>query len=421
MEFEETCRFRSDFYHDLTLHKEFNRGSMDGNLLFQGLHLILSGVLIWFFVEMVLFLDAAEAYAEAVPGITAVWLVVELLRFLGTRGGGIHFKRSLMLNGGKPTHDSVFFCDDAIHTLEQESGNRSSYSYEIIRIVYETENLYLLGMKYGVFLLVDKRTLTGTREEFGRFLFEKCPKLRNKKVRKCKTGRIIGRIKWIVIALSLLAALYFHPWLQLDRRIQGQLHNGMSASEMAAELESLGVVLPDDLSLEAVEDDYWFLSKSKLETLLYHAGLGDHDYENNRWTPAGSDVFFTYYWGIYPDTMYTDLLRGIESLCGGEVVIEDVMEDQSNADWANYDGFISLDFTLNGKPQHLEPVFYQEWYDEQIFNALNAMVFDATGRQLYFADFKDIGCFIFFGDDAWADAFVNRSGMNLSSNITDIY
>lgn len=421
MELEHNVRFRSDFYHDLKLQKECNRGSLDGNLFFRGMYLMLTATLIWFFWQMVIALDAPEEYAKTLPGIVAIWLMVEGIRLFSLRGGGIHYKRSLMLNGGKPTHDSVLFLDDCILTLEQESGNKAALQYDTVRVVYETENLLLLGMKYSVFLIVDKRTLTGTREEFGQFLYEKCPKLRHKKVRNCKTGRLINAIKWAVILLSILTALFFHPWLQINSRIQGQIHNGMSAHEIITELSSFGITVPESLSEADVDSEFWIFDMTKLESLLFQAGLGVHDYEAGSWTPAETGVFFTYYWGTYPETMYTDLLRGIDALSHGALVIENIREDQSGADWANYDGSIAVDFTLNGTPQHLDAVFYQEWYDEQTFNTLNDMILEATGKQLFFADYQDVGCFVFYGDTDWANAFAKRTGFEISSDINDIY
>ena len=421
MEFSENVRFRSDFYHDLKLHKEFHRTTLDCSLLFRVLHLIYIGELIWFFWQMVIMLQKPVEYAKHVPGLVALWLLVELFRLLATRGGGVQYKRSLMLNGGKPTNDSVFFCDDAIYTLEQESGNKASLQYDTVRIVYESENLYLLGIKYGMFLMVDKRTLTGTKEEFGQFLYEKCPKLRQKKVRKSRTGQIVNYIKWAAILLSLIFCLFFHPWLQINKRIQGQIHNCMKLKEISAELGSFGLTPLTDTELVSTENGLFYLSDDKLTHLLYCMGEGIRDYDNGSFVPAETGVFFTYYWAEFPDTMYTDLLRGIEAMSRGQIVIEDIREDHSDTDWADYSGTIAMDFMMNGKPRHLDAVFYQEWYDEQIFNALNAMILDATGKQLWFADFDDVGCFIFLNEQSWAEAFAKRTGLQLSSDINSIY
>lgn len=421
MEQIENVRFRSDFYHDLKLQKEFNRGGIEGNLYLRGIYLVISGVFLWFFWKMVIELRQPVEYARTLPGITAIWLAVELFRLISLHGGGIHYKRSLMLHGGQATHDSVLFCDDAIYTLEEKTGNKTILKYETVRIVYETKNLYMLGMKYGVFLMVDKRTLTGTREEFGQFLYEKCPKLRHKKVRKCKTGRIINYIKWSVIALSLVFALFFHPWLQINKRIQGQIHNGMKLAEISAELEAFGLTPMTDTELVTTENGLFYLSDDKLTHLLFCMGEGTRDYGTGAFDPAESGVFFTYYWAQFPETMYTDLLNGIAAMSRGELVIENISEDHSNADWNNYDGTISVSFLLNGAPQKIDAVFYQEWYDEQILNTLNSMIMEATGKTLWFADFEDTGCFLFLGDQDWAAAFADRTGLEFSSDINDIY
>ena len=421
MEQFENIRFRSDFFHDLKLHQEFNRTTLECSGLFRVLHLVYIGELVWFFWKMVIVLDKPVEYARYVPGLVAIWLLVEGFRLLATRGGGIQFKRSLMLNGGKPTHDSVFFCDDAIHTLEQESGNKATLGYDNVRIVYESEHLYLLGIKYNMFLMVHKENLTGTREEFGQFLYEKCPKLRRKKVRKCRTGRIINFVKWAVILLSLVVCLFFHPWLQMNKKFQGQIHNGMKLAEISAELESFGLTPLTDADLVTTENGLFYLSNDKLSHLLYCMGAGIRDYDTGDFLPAESGVFFTYYWAEFPDTMYTDLLRGIDAMSRGELAIENIFEDHRCTDWTNYDGTITVSFDLNGLPHQISAVFYQEWYDEQVLNTLNTMVMEAIGKQLWFADFQDTGCFIFLGDTAWAETFADRTGLVLSSDINDIY
>ena len=421
MEQFENIRFRSDFFHDLKLHKEFNRTTLACSGLFRVLHLVYIGELVWFFWKMVIVLDEPVEYARYVPGLVAIWLLVEGFRLLATRGGGIQFKRSQMLNGGKPTHDSVFFCDDAIHTLEQESGNKATLGYDNVRIVYESEHLYLLGIKYNMFLMVHKENLTGTREEFGQFLYEKCPKLRRKKVRKCRTGRIINFVKWAVILLSLVVCLFFHPWLQMNKKFQGQIHNGMKLAEISAELESFGLTPLTDADLVTTENGLFYLSNDKLSHLLYCMGAGIRDYDTGDFLPAESGVFFTYYWAEFPDTMYTDLLRGIDAMSRGELAIENIFEDHRCTDWTNYDGTITVSFDLNGLPHQISAVFYQEWYDEQVLNTLNTMVMEAIGKQLWFADFQDTGCFIFLGDTAWAETFADRTGLVLSSDINDIY
>lgn len=421
MEQIENVRFRSDFYHDLKLQKEFNRGIRDARLFFHLIYLYIIGIFVWMFWYMFIQMDMPEVYSNTALFSCGIWCLVEFVWFLITRNGGVYYKRSLMLNGGKPTHDSVLFCDDHILTLEKESGNKATILYSNIRAVHETENLILLALRYGTYLLVDKRGLSCTKDELGQFLYEKCPKLRHKKVRKSKAGRFLRRIAWAVVAVSFLIALFFHPWLQINKRIQGQIHNGMKLAEISAELESFGLTPLTDADLVTTENGLFYLSNDKLSHLLYCMGAGIRDYDTGDFLPAESGVFFTYYWAEFPDTMYTDLLRGIDAMSRGELAIENIFEDHSCADWANYDGTITVSFDLNGSPHQISAVFYQEWYDEQVLNTLNTMVMEATGKQLWFADFQDTGCFIFLGDTAWAEAFADRTGLVLSSDINDIY
>lgn len=417
----ENIRFRSDFYHDLPLHKEFNRGTRDARLFYRIIYLYIIGIFVWMFWYLVIRMEMPEIYANTAMFSCGIWILVESIWFFMTRGGGIHYKRSLMLNGGKPTNDAVLFCDDHILTLEKESGNKATILYENIRTASETEHLLLLKMRYSTYLMVDKRGLSCTKEELGQFLYEKCPQLRHKKVRTHKWGVILRRTAWAVVLISFLAALFFHPWLQINKRIQGQIHNGMKVTEISAELETFGLTPLTETELVTTESGLFYLSDDKLTHLLFCMGEGLRDYDTGAFTPAETGVFFTYYWSDYPDTMYTDLLNGIAAMSRGELVVGEIREDHSQADWANYDGTVTVDFALNGENRQIEAVFYQQWYDEQILNTLNAMVLDATGKQLWFADFEDTGCFIFLGDKDWAERFADRTGLTLSADINDIY
>lgn len=421
MELDISYRFRSDFYHDLKLHQEFNRGTRDTRLAYRLLYLYIIGIFIWFYWYMVIRMELPEIYANATMICCGIWVLVEFLWFLMTRGGGVHYKRNLMLTGGKPTNDAVLFCDDHIVTLEKEFGNKATILYDNIRTVSETEHLLLLRMRYGTYLMVYKPGLSCTKDELGQFLYEKCPKLRRKKVRTSKWGVILRHAAWAVVLISFFIALYFHPWLQLNKRLHGQIHNGMELSEISTELERFGLTPLPDTELVTTENGLFYLSNDKLTHLLYCMGSGVRDYDNGAFDPAENGVFFCYYWSEFPDTMYTDLLRGISAMSRGEIIIENITEDHSAADWDAWDGTIAVDFTLNGTHQHLDAVFYGEWYDEQTFNTLNAMVKEATGKQLYFADFEDTACFMFLGDDTWANSFAKRTGLELSPDINDIY
>lgn len=421
MDTTENCRFRSDFYHDLKLHQEFNRGTRDTRLFFRFVYLYIIAIFIWCFWYMVIHMEMPGIYANTALFICGIWVMVEVIWFFMARGGGVHYKRSLMLNGGQPTNDAVLFCDDHIITLEQETGNKATILYENIRAVTETEHLLLLALRHSTYLMVDKRGLSCTKEDLGQFLYEKCPRLRNKKVRTSKWGIILRRIVWAVVGITFLLSLYFHPWLQIDKCIRGQIHNGMSLTKIAEELKTYGIGSLSDEELENADTGLFFLSGSKLEHLLYVLGAGDRDYDTGSFIPAETGVFFSYYWAEYPEAMYDDFLRGVAAMSRGEIVIDNIQEDHSNADWTGYDGTITVDFTLNGKEQTMEAVFYREWYDEQCFNTLNAMIKEATGKQLYFVDFEDTACFIFLGDESWAQSFEKRTGLEISSDINDIY
>lgn len=420
----EKKEIQSEFVHDLKIQKEFLRCSVLTNRItgFSGILVIL--VLLWFFHKMLFVLEAPDVFSWSMLFLTALYLLFSGIQALVNRGGGISYKRNLVANNGKPVHSLVQFSEDAIVTVNLGNDNRATFSYDQVKSIRETENLFLCSMAYQLFLIVDKRTLTCSREEFLQMLFARCSKVRQKRVRSHKPALILERVKWVVIAVLCVIAVYLNPVLQISQRLHGQIHNGMTVAQIAQELAPLDIRLGDGETLEQLEHMYgsaFFRSGSKLESILYHVGLGEHDFDASTWTPSDSGVYYCSYWAYDCSTMYTDLLRGISALDPDNLRFEEVQEDHSQADWENYSGHITLSFSFSGKMHSLDAVFYEEWYDETILNALNAIITEETGRSLYFCDYQDMGCFVFYGTPDWAELFAARTGLEPVTDILEIY
>lgn len=414
MEEEKICYFRSEFIHDLPLQKEFNKGAVWGKKLNRALSMTVAIILAVFYILMVFLLDAPGKYSGGVLKISAFYLVIEAIRLLTLRGGGITFKRMLYANGGQPPRCDVRFLEDCIQNLNASKDVQSTFQYDQIKSVTETENLYLLGMKYQMYLIVDKRTLTGSGD-FSAFLL---PRMKKKKVISARKGRIIERIKWIVVAFSILLGILHHPALQLKERLSGQIHNGMACSEIAAELESFGITGIDEEMLETYDAIYrsaLWADGSKLKMLLYTMGMGEYDMETQDWTPPEGGVSFFSYSAVTMDGMYTSLLSDLSSMTGGELSITDILEEPFDNG-----SRIRITFLLNGEAQTMEADNFGEWYDESILNTLNELL-AGTGKQLYFATNDDYSCFIFYADTQWAQAFSDRTGLELATDIYEIY
>ena len=416
MEQENTYLFKSEFVHDLKLQKEFLRASLHLNSYVKYLHLFLIGILLWFFYEMFFVLDAPREFSGGIVSITVLYLIIEGIRILSHIGGGIGYKRTLLTNAGKPITCRVQFGETNILTTNVDTDSKNTLGYDQIRAVYETKNLYLCAMKYRMFLIVDKRSLTGDREEFANYLLDRCPKIRRKKIRSIKTSQIISTVRWVTILVMLFIALLFHPATQLKERFLGQIHNGMSVPEILTELEGFGIACDNPEELEAIYGGTFYFSGSRLESILHYIGLGSYNYESNIWEPRENGVYYLYLWPDDPETMYTQLLEGISCLGGEELTITNIQEHiVSNEDMA------AVFFDLNGKTHSIYIQDYAGTYNPGILNEIGMLVREATGKTLYFADSENYGVFLFYGDAAWAEAFSARTGLELVPDIYELY
>lgn len=409
MKSDQTYRFRSDIPWVRKLQKEYVNGCRYANPILLILYLALIAIILWFSYEMLLVLGAVEHYAILIPFVALVWCLYEgIPLFTGSRCR-------------RPGYDSVLFYDDEILTSDAENAPVSTIPYGSIRAVYETKHLFLFALKRNEFLVADKGSFTGSREDFLTFLLPRCTSMHQKKVKSCKPGQILGFIKWAVILILLFLSIIIHPWIQIPQRIQGVLHNGVPAQQMLEELEFFGISGVDPSQVKGLDNPLAYLPNSKLEHLLLTMSAGSFDEETGIWTPAETGVFYTKYWGNDSETMYTILLQGISAMTRGAVVIENIVEDHSGVDRETDTGRISVYFLLNGSPKALETNFSKGSYGEDVFQILGDMVFDASGKQLYMADWDYTGCFFFLGDAQWAQSFSARTGMRLVTNLYDLY
>lgn len=418
MENENTCLYQSEFTHDLNVQKEFLQASQQLNSFIKFLHLFIIGVLLWFFYEMFFLLDAPEEFSSGIFSITLIYLVIDGVRLLSHRKGGIHYKRSLVANGGQPVHASIQFREENILSLNLDTQGKTIIQYDQINAVYETKNLFLFAMKYRLFLIVDKRTLSGSREDFIAFLLPRCSKIRRKKVHNVKVGKIINAVKWAVISIMLIIALFYHPATQLRQRLSGQIHNGMSASKVLEELEAFGITCEDPEMIEHMYGGTFYFYGNRMESILYHIGIGTYDSEQECWIPTGTGIRFMQYWTFEDqETMYTNLLRHISTLDSDTLVIEAIREDHSNANFISGEGSVIVEFQLQGNSYQLEAKARGDMYDTQFMNELNQIIAEQIGNCLFFAEYENTGYFIFYGDDTWADTFSRRTGLELTTRM----
>lgn len=417
MEQEKTCCFRSDYTLNLTTQKEF----ADGALVCRPINRITSAamiaILVWNYLFLVLRMNEPGEYCRTTLTFLFFFLVIEGIRRFTSKGGGLHYKRIVFSHGGSAPQYHIEFWEDHIVSRTNPVVSENTFQYSHIRRICETENLYLLQMQYQLYLIVDKRTLNGSLQDFITFLLPRCKNLKKQKIFSHRPGHLLKRGVWIAILLTLLLCVVHHPTLQLKERFSGQLHNGMSCSQIADELNSFGITGTDKEMLETYDQIYkvtFFAEGSKLKMLLRTMGQGEYDMDTQQWaSPTGGVCFFSYYISS-PKGMYTDLLTDLSAMTGGELSITDIQESPSD------NSTIDITFVLNEETHTLTASYFGEWYDESILNQLNAML-EGQDKRLYFANNDDYSCFIFYGDAGWAERFTARTGLELVTDIYEIY
>ena len=415
MEEEKNYRYYTEYVHDNALQKEFLRVSphLFPSTLFA--HLLTIVLLIWLALFTLFMKNGAETFSGSMIFLTILYLVIEGIRFLSNLGGGIHYKRMNEANGGKPPRCGAQFFDDKILSLQLDTESKSIISYDQIKAIYETDRYFLLALKYKLFLIVDKKSLTGSREEFTAFLLDHCTKIKKKKVHNIRPRQIVNTVKWILIFVLFFIAVAVHPALQLKERMLGQIHNGMDAAEILAELEDFGITCEEPEIVERMYGSTIFFYGSRLESILHYIGLGEYDFESNRQIPSENGVLYVYLWADNTDTLYTDLLENISTLNRNELIFENLQEAKDES------GKISVSFTLNGNRHTLQAEENYGEYDIAFLAGLSEILSAETGNSLYFAEYSGMGYFIFFRDAQWAEQFSRRTGIELTTVPEPLY
>lgn len=417
---EENILFKSYVVHDLPVNREFNTGYSQSvpAYTFGRIILILCTVYFCFLMD-----HLAAVYNYLL--LLALWSIVLLVKWLATRNGSIHYKRSLNSNFGKPTRQDFHFTDTAILPVNEAQTLPGGILYNQVMRVIETKNLLLLILPYRQAIIVSKTNLEGgTREEFLNFLRSKCIRWKRGKVSTGRLSRVLNWIWGITIVITAIAAICNLPGIEVSKRLDGTVLNTMGYDEIAEKLEPLGITGSDEMMYEDLEYyyaeyytglDYSYFHKSA--DLLAWVGMGDYDEDSGIWTPSSNGVFSPDYEPWTQETMYTDFLRGIDAMDPDTLEITDITEDTSGLDVNDWRGVITLSFTLEGQPQQLRLNSPGPWLDEtammQIADVINALDED---MQLYFADDEGSGLLIFYRDAAWAEEFTRITGMDLVSD-----
>ena len=193
-EFSSVCTF------DYKKYKEFALGAVSTrkmNILFMFVSLLL----------LILYMIMGSYGLVIIIGIICgIFLIIYKVAGINK----IQYKRTKNLNNGEDLRQTFkVSCGDIV--LTSQKGDTSSYKLSQIISIIETENLFILKLKYNVGIIVDKNNLTGgSREEFINYLFENCENLKAKKVINSKKWVIIRRVFLGICLLIFLLAIIFY-------------------------------------------------------------------------------------------------------------------------------------------------------------------------------------------------------------------
>ena len=192
-EFSSVCTF------DYKKYKEFALGAVSTrkmNILFMFVSLLL----------LILYMIMGSYGLVIIIGIICgIFLIIYKVAGINK----IQYKRTKNLNNGEDLRQ-IFKVSCGNIVLTSQKGDTSSYKLSQIISIIETENLFILKLKYNVGIIVDKNNLTGgSKEEFINYLFENCENLKSKKVINSKKWVIIRSVFLGICLLIFLLAIIF--------------------------------------------------------------------------------------------------------------------------------------------------------------------------------------------------------------------
>lgn len=165
-------------------------------------------LLVFIVVLLSSFLRAMEKdYLGAVSltGIAALYL--GLFYFITERNNRLAYRRRTVSEGKPVTTCFVNFCEYIVFATDTHIP--TAYEYKSIVSIAESENYFLLFMRYQIYILVEKSALCGgSREDFLNFIFSKCPFCK-RRVQKIKYKQQICLAMTIILfAVFVLALAY---------------------------------------------------------------------------------------------------------------------------------------------------------------------------------------------------------------------
>ena len=414
--FECTNVYTKDFV------KEYNRffllSTVRGffNVLFWPIYCLILGLLSWF--------DLLNSYGFFV--LIIVGSVMYFVRFCRNKPIDKIYKQIIISNNGKEKKQRFTFMQSGFKTENLDNGSFAFMSYEHFTGFMQSENLAALITNADTWYFFDLRTITGgTREEFFDFLWQNCPLIKRKKKLGKSSWKALNAVLITILVISILLSVLSLPGLYLKERITGKIGNHMSYQQIANKLEDLGITGADKKLIATLEEEYGDFSGSDYysytEVQLMLAYLGEGNYSNrNGWTPSENGVYWFDLEAWDPAYMYTYCLEGISALDPDLLQFHDIQETYDRSAISTGIGTAEVSFTFNKETHTISVDVEYDWFDPAFLDALNQIIGNPDGKQLYFASDAGQGLLLFYRDAQWAKEFTKLTGMKLYTNTDDI-
>lgn len=183
-------------------------------------------------------------------------------------------------------------------------------------------------------------------------------------------------------------------------------------------LKSLGFRIPPQMAEEIrTQMEEWPESRVWVEgfpyfELLSYLGMPEYDEETWEIAAYSSQAYWFDWEGADICQDYENILKGIQAQSRGEFTLDQIVLDESGADWETWSGTIAIGFAVNGTPCFYEAALEGDWLDEGILDYIGSCLqaAGAPGR-LYEISDNGQGSILFYRDEAWGREFEEKTGI----------
>lgn len=414
--------FRSLVTLTLDTYKEFSQGIKSARFLYRAAAI---AAIIYLLVYIAGVLYAGEPFGF--PAAVIIILVIFILSKIMLRDGGLQYKRMVSNNNGQAVRNRLTITAAGLHAVNPDTGNQSTYQLDKVLSIAETDNLFILLIEYKQGLIVDKRTLEGgSREEFTDFLITNCPNLKKRKIYSGRSTKVFSTIIIILLVVGLLISAYAmitakgEPWYY---EVGVGEYNHRSFGEIAEVLAGLGFTGINGEIVSSLDKNWYRYDYSedgelwdseqyidKTLMMLSAIGWGEYNYDTWEWTPSESGVYCFDMEVFDIECAYTDFLRGVSAASCGHLKFDNVVEDLSGVNRESGSGIRKVTFDFGGQTYTVNVNEDYDWFDLSFADKINDIIMEYGSGRLWFTSNGWQEIFVFYGDEAWANEFEEKTG-----------